>query len=151
MSSHRERRAVGTEEFSSGDGLGRLIRWTLRESVGREEPSPRVWDKISRELERERAESAAGQLKGPVRARSAVLAQTVVLVMMLLVFSFGVDETVRVSSEMYQPTPTVRTIEARSSVGTDLDDMLSGWRLNRSAKQLTFMDYRLAPFVECPR
>ena len=142
---------MGTEEFSSGGGLDRLIRWTLRESVGREEPSPRVWDNISRELETEHAETAGGGIKGPVRARSAALAQTVVLVMMLLVFSFGLDETVRVSSEVYQPTPTVRTIEARSSVGTDLDDMLSGLRLNRSAKQLTFMDYRLAPFVECPR
>ena len=142
---------MGTEEFSPGGGLDRVIRWTLRESVGREEPSPRVWDNISRELERERVERAGGQLKGPVRARSAALAQTVVLVTMLLVFSFGVDETVRVSSEVYQPTPTMRTIEPRSSVGTGLDDMLSGLRLNRSAKQLTVMDYRLAPFVECPR
>jgi len=151
MNTPREKGALRTEELTSDADLGRLLRRTLRGSIGREEPSPGVWQRALKEVEAERAESGRACLKGPIHARSATLAQAAVLVAMLLVFGFGIDEGARFTSEVYQSTPTVRTTETGSGRGSGIDDMLSGLRLTRSAKQFTIMDYRLAPFVECPR
>ncbi len=132
-------------------GLDRLIRRTLRESIGREEPSPRVWRGIVKRIEAQAGERLQRTRTGPLHLRSAALAQAVVLVTLLLAFSFGLGRSFETPQGAHRPTPTTSMVRALSPFGTDLDDMLSGLRLARSARRLTVLDYRLAPFAECPR
>lgn len=140
-----------TQEFPLIVGLDRLVRRTLRESVGREEPSPEVWRGIVKSIEARGEKKHQRTRKGPLHLRSAALAQAVVLITLMVVFSFGLDRGFHVSQTARQPTPTASVIEDLSALGSGLDDMLSGLRLAGMAREMTVMDYRLAPFVDCPR
>ena len=150
MGSRRKRRGLPTEESYLDSGLVELIRWTLRESIGREQPSPKVWRGIVKDI-RAQAGKKQRNRRGPLHLRSAALAQAVVLITFLLVFSFSLDTSYHVYQTAYRPTPTICMVEDLSPFASGLDDMLSGLRLARSARRLTVLDYRLAPFVECPR
>jgi len=150
MSSRREEQGLRTGESYLDSGLDDLIRRALRASIGREEPSPKVWRGI---VENIGAQASKKQRtpRGPLHLRSAALAQAVVLITFLLVFSFSLDTSYHVYQTAYRPTPTICMVEDLSPFASGLDDMLSGLRLARSARRLTVLDYRLAPFVECPR
>jgi len=150
MSSRREGRGLRTGESYLDSGLDDLIRRTLRTSIGREEPSSKVWRGIVEDI---RAQAGKKQRahRGLLHLRSAALAQAVVLITFLLVFSFSLDTSFHVYQTAYQPTPTFSLLEDLSPLGSELDDMLSGLRLARSARKLTVLDYRLAPFAEHPR
>lgn len=150
MSSRREGRGLRTGESYLDRGLDDLIRRTLRASIGREEPSPKVWRGIMEDIEAQ-ASKKQRTPRGPLHLRSAALAQTVVLITFLLVFSFSLDTSFHVYQTAYQPTPTICMVKDLSSFKIGLDDMLSGLRLARSARRLTVLDYRLAPFAERPR
>ena len=151
MSSHREWQDLRTRGSYLNGGLDRLIRRTLRESIGREQPSPKVWCRIMEGIETQAGKKQRRTRTGPPHLRSAALAQAVVLATLLLAFSFGLGRNFETPQSTYRPTPTMSMLRDLSPFGTDLDDMLSGLRLARSARRLTVLDYRLAPFVECPR
>ena len=150
MSSRREGRGLRTGASYRDSGLDNLIRRTLRTSIGGEEPSPKVWHRIVEDIEAQ-ASRKQRVVRMPLHLRSAALAQAVVLITFLLVFSFSLDTGFHAYRTTYQPTPTFSLIENLSPLGSELDDMLSGLRLARSARMLTILDYRLAPFAEHPR
>jgi len=138
------------EEYHWDGALARLVRRALHESVGKEEPSPRVWREIAEGISSQ-SQTRGRRVSGGLRPlRSAALAQVVVIVALLLAFGFSLDRSYPLPQMRYGATPTIGLPERVSSPGSTLDDMLSGLRLARSARELTVRDYRLAPFAELP-
>ena len=150
MSSRRKERGLRTGGSHLDSGLDDLIRRTLRASIGREEPSPKVWRGIVQDIEAQASKKQRTRRR-PLHLRSSALAQAVVFITFLLVFSFSSDTSFHVYQTAYQPTPTFSLVEELSPLRAELDDMLSGLRLARSARKLTVLDYRLAPYAEFSR
>jgi hypothetical protein len=150
MSFHRRKSWPMIEENRyQSDEVDALVRWALRESVGAEEPSPEVWDRIRGRL---------GQMKtkSPLRRgrvlslRWSWLVQLLVLGIIVLLafglslsqgFDFSSDHEYVVNGEL---TPQPGSEEVVSPSTTE-DDMLSGYYLFQSAREMTIFDYRLAP------
>ncbi len=131
-----------------GDEIDALVRWAFRDSVGDEEPSPEVWDRIRARLE----EQPKGQFfrrRGRVfPAQLSWLVQLLALgVLVLLAFGFSLsqgfdlslDHEYVVNGEL-TPQPGSEEVASPST-----DDVLSGHYLFQSARELTVFDYRLVP------
>ena len=72
------------EEYHWDGALARLVRRALHESVGKEEPSPRVWREIAEGISSQ-SQTRGRRVSGGLRPlRSAALAQVVVIVALLL-------------------------------------------------------------------
>ncbi len=131
------------------DEIDALVRWALRDSVAGEEPPPEVWHKVRARLEQPKAQSY------PRRGRVLVaqwswLLQLLVLGIIILVafglslsqgFDFSLDHEYVANGEL---TPQPAGSEEVVPLSTD-DDMLSGYYLFQSAKELTIIDHRLIP------
>jgi hypothetical protein len=74
-----------------------------------------------------------------------------VLATVLVIFAVTIDTSFPMPQHARQVAFATKTAETISPIGLDLDDVLSGVRLARAAKELSFQDYRLAPFAETRR
>ena len=149
MSFHRKSWPRGEEDTYRNDEVDALVRWALRESVGGEEPSPEVWHRIRARLGQMKTKSPPrrGRL---LSAQLSWLVQLLVLGIIILVafglslsqgFDFSSDPEYVVNGEL---TPQPGSEEVVSPSTTD-DDMLSGYYLFQSAREMTIFDRRLAP------
>jgi hypothetical protein len=136
------------ENRYQSDEMDALVRWALRESVGGEEPSPEVWDRI-------RASLGQMKTKSPPRRGRVLslqwswLVQLLVLgIIVLLAFGLSLSQGFDFSSDREYVVNGELTPQSGSeevvSPSTD-DDMLSGYYLFQSAREMTIFDYRLAP------
>ena len=126
-----------------------LVRWVLRNSLAGEEPSPEVWDRIRARLEQPKVQFHPRR-KRLLSVQLSWLVQLLVLGILILVafglslsqgFDFSSDHEYVVNGEL---TPQPGSEEVVSPSTTD-DDMLSGYYLFQSAREMTIFDYRLAP------
>jgi hypothetical protein len=130
MGSPREQH-VDKHQFSFEDDLGRLIRWSLKDSASNAEPSAKVWPQI---LDRVRTMNMPAKTEPWLKRNLVPLApllQAAVLSALLLAFGLGVDHDPVILRMSYRerPTPTLQkvTIQAERS-----EDMLRGYLLVRS-------------------
>jgi len=113
------------------DDLGKLIRWSLEDSLSEAQPPARVWPRI---LER------VNQVTAPARPRRVVfplasLVQAVVISVLLLAFGLG-DHNVVMPGRQYRTTCTPSV--PRSLVSEDAqDDVLRGYLLLQMEKDMT--------------
>ena len=131
------------------DEIDALVRWALRDSVAGEEPPPEVWHKIRARLEQPKAQSHPRRER-LLSAQLSWLVQLLVLGIIILVafglslsqeFDLALDHEHVVNDEL---TPQPAGSEEVVPLSTD-DDMLSGYYLFQSAKELTIIDHRLIP------
>jgi hypothetical protein len=130
------------------DEIDALVCWALRDSVAGEEPPPEAWHKIRARLEQPKAQSHPRRGRA-LSAQLSWLVQLLVLGIIILVafglslsqgFDLSLDHEYVVNGTL---TPQPDSEEVVSS-STD-DDLLSGYYFFQSAKELTILDYRLAP------
>ena len=130
------------------DEIDALVCWALRDSVAGEEPSPEVWHKIRARLEQPKAQSHP-QRGSLLSVQLSWLVQLLALGIIILVafglslsqgFDFSSDREYVVNGTL-TPQPDSEEVVLPS---TD-DDVLSGYYLFQSAKELTILDYRLMP------
>ena len=149
MSFHRKNWLTVEENTYPNDEMDTLVRWTLRDSVAGEEPPPEVWDKIRARLEQPKAQSQPRRAK-VLSVHLSWLVQLLVLGIIILVafglslrqgFDFSLDHEYVVNGTL---TPQPDSEEVVSPSTTD-DDMLSGYYLFQSARELTIFDQRLIP------
>ena len=150
MSFHRKSWPTVEENTYRNDEVDALVRWALRDSVAGEEPSPEVWYKIRARLEQPKTQlhPRRGRL---LSAQLSWLVQLLVLGILILAafglslsqggFDFSSDHEYVVNGEL---TPQPGSEEGVSPSTTD-NDMLSGYYLFQSAREMTIFDYRLAP------
>ena len=130
------------------DEIDALVCWALRDSVAGEEPSPEVWYKIRARLEQPKTQlhPRRGRL---LSAQFSLLVQLLVLGIIILV-AFGLslsqgsglslDHEYVVNGTLTPPPGS----DEVAPLSTD-DDVLSGYYLFQSARQLTIFDHRLIP------
>ena len=130
------------------DEIDALVCWALRDSVAGEEPSPEVWHQIRARLEQPKAQSHP-QRGGLLSVQLSWLVQLLALGIIILVafglslsqgFDFSLNHEYVVNGTL-TPQPDSEEVVLPS---TD-DDVLSGYYLFQSAKELTILDYRLMP------
>lgn len=139
------------DSFSDEDLDGRLgdaIRRCLFDSYGCEVPSSEAWARIRGRIEDQLARTNKRGRNWSLRVRTAPLAQALVLIALLVVFRVGLDSSLGLPQEIVVPTIVTESSAVSSPVYVGAEDALSGLRLMRSSRELTIMDYRLAPFVE---
>jgi hypothetical protein len=147
MSFHRKSWPTVEENTCRNDEVDALVRRALRDSVAGEEPSPEVWYKIRARLEQPKTQlhPRRGRL---LSAQLSWLVQLLVLGILILVafglslsqgFDFSSDREYVVNGGL---TPQPNSEEAALP---STDDMLSGYYLFQSDRELTIFDYRLAP------
>jgi len=149
MSFHRKSWPTAEENTYQSDEMDALVRWVLRNSLAGEEPSPEVWDRIRARLEQPKVQFHPRR-KRLLSVQLSWLVQLLVLGILILVafglslsqgFDFSSDHEYVVNGEL---TPQPGSEEVVSPSTTD-DDMLSGYYLFQSAREMTIFDYRLAP------
>ena len=149
MSFHRKSWPTAEENTYQSDEMDALVRWVLRNSLAGEEPSPEVWDRIRARLEQPKVQFHPRR-KRLLSVQLSWLVQLLVLGILILVafglslsqgFDFSSDHEYVVNGEL---TPQPGSEEIVSPSTTD-DDMLSGYYLFQSAREMTIFDYRLAP------
>jgi hypothetical protein len=131
------------------DEMDALIRWALRGSVDGEEPSPEVWHRIRDGLEQPKAQPHPR--RGRIFAfQLSWLVQLLVLGIIVLV-AFGLSLSQGLDLPLDHEyvingtlTPQPGSEEKPVLPSTD-DDVLSGYYFFQSARELTVLDYRLAP------
>ena len=149
MSFHRKSWPTVEKDTYQNDEIDALVRWVLQDSVAGEKPSPEVWDKIRARLEQPKTQlhPRRGRL---LSAQLSWLVQLLVLGILILVafglslsqgFDFSSDREYVVNGGL---TPQPGSEEVVSPSTTE-DDMLSGYYLFQSAREMTIFDYRLAP------
>jgi len=150
MSFHRKSWPTVEENTYRNDEVDALVRRALRDSLAGEEPSPEVWYKIRARLEQPKTKlhPRRGRL---LSAQLSWLVQLLVLGIIILVafglslsqggFDFSSDREYVVNGER---TPQPGSEEV-APLSTDDDDVLSGYYLFQSARELTIFDQRLIP------
>ena len=132
------------------DGLELALRSALRSTYGSERPSSGVWNGIQDGIQG-RLASRDGFLGSRSKLRSMLMLQGVALVALLAVLGAGLDSEFRGRQASAVMELEAKVASADGPVIIDAEDALSGFRIMRSANEMTLMDYRLAPFVETTR
>lgn len=120
------RRSVHTENGCAApeeDDLGRLIRWSLEDSVAGAEPPPDVWPRIlDRVKQMDAPTSAAPRMKRRAAFPVASLVQAVVISALLLAFGLGGDQNTAMPRQEYPvaSTPTVRRLAVVEEAPKDI-------------------------------
>jgi len=131
---HLGNEADSTYPMPSEDDLGRLLRWSLEDSISGAEPPADAWPKI---LERVCQMRTPTRPKHSLRRSSFPLApfvQAVVISALLLAFGLGIDLSVVMPRREYhiRSTPTIRKVRAAE----ELEDILRGYILARMEQEL---------------
>ena len=148
MSFHRKNWSTVEENTYPNDEMDALVRWVLRDSVAGEEPSPEVWDRIRARLEQPEAQLRPRKKRGFVSQLSWLVQLVVLGILILVVFGLSLsqgfepslDHEYVVNGEL-TPQPDSEKVVSPSPE----DDVLSGYYIFRSARELTVFDRRLAP------
>ncbi len=131
--------------LSSENDLGRLIRWSLEDSVSAAEPPADVWPRI---LSRVREMNAPTNLRRWARRSLrplAPLVQAVVISVLLLAFGLEVNRGVTVSHRPTHSTPAVRRIPTREE---QPQDVLRGYILFRMGREPSLRRRGFIPELE---
>jgi hypothetical protein len=130
------------------DEVDALVRWALQDSVAGEEPPPEVWHKIRARLEQPKAQFHHRRER-LLSAHLSWLVQLLVLgIIILLAFGLSLSQGFDFSLDHEYVVNGTLTPEAGSEevVSSSMDDdVLSGYYLFQSAKELTVLDHRLIP------
>ena len=148
MSFHRKSWLMAEESTYPDDEMDALVRCALRDSVAGEEPSPEVWDKIRARLEQPKAQLYPRRREGLVLQLSWLVRLLVLGLLILVAFGLSLsqgfepslDHEYVVNGEL-TPQPGSGKVVSPSPD----EDMLSGYQIFRSARELTIFDHRLAP------
>jgi hypothetical protein len=124
-----------------------LARWALEESVAGEEPPPEVWHEIRARLEQPKTQFHHRR-KRLLSAQLSWLVQILVLgIIVLLAFGFGLSQGFDFSlGHEYVVNGTLTPPPGSEEVvKPSADDALSRYYFFQVARELTILDYRLAP------
>jgi len=142
MERHEEPKA-DERPGATEDELGRLIRWSLKDSLVDAEPSSHVWPRILarvRETDTPQSTKRAGSRR---TFPTAPLIQAVIISGLLLAFGLGVDRDWSVArGRRIRPTPFV----AKATLRTDPEEDMLRARLlfRKQPESLSFRDARIA-------
>jgi len=121
-------------ELASGDDLGQLIRWSMKDAISEVEPAADVWPQILKRVREMPAPGRPRRWSTRISFPVAPFVQAVVVSALLLAFGLGVDQNTVMPRQEHriQATPTIH----RSSTTEDLDDVLRGYMLARNLREL---------------